>query len=57
MPFASNLPEHNSRLSDLFDCIEIIGREHELLGRKIRINTEINAQLYTPLSELNKLNL
>ena len=54
MPFASNLPEHNSFLSDLFDCIDVIGREHELLGRKIRINTEINAQLYTPLSELNK---
>lgn len=54
MPFAGNLSDYNTNLSDLFDCIDIIDREHELLYRKIRTNTEINAQLYTPLSELEK---
>lgn len=54
MPFANNLPEHNTILSDLYDCIDVVGREHELLGRKIKTNTEVNAQLYTPVSELTK---
>ncbi len=54
MPFSSNLPGHNTNLYDLYDCISVVGREHELLGRKIRTNTEINAQLYTPVSELSK---
>ncbi len=54
MPFANNLPEHNTILYDAFDCISLAGREHELLGRKIKTNTEINAQLYTPAKELSK---
>lgn len=52
MPFANNLPNHSSRLYDLLDCIDPTGREHEFLGRYIRINTEVNAKLYTPIGEL-----
>ena len=56
MPFAGSLSDYNTNLSDIFDCIDVVGREHELLYRKIRINTEVNAQLYTPVSELNRFN-
>lgn len=47
MPFNSSPIGHNPKLSDIFDCIDYKGREHELLARKIRNNTEISGQLYT----------
>ena len=54
MPFAFELSKHFTDLRDLFACISPIGREHELLARLIKNNTEIRAQLYTPVSELEK---
>ncbi len=54
MPFSGSLYGYNTNINDLYDCISPIGREHELLGRKIRTNTENLAQLYTPISELSK---
>lgn len=54
MPFSNNLPNHSTLLCDLLDCIDSSGREHEFLGRFIKYNTEINAKLYTPISELGR---
>lgn len=54
MPFAANLHNHRTNLADVFDCISVVGREHELLGRVIKNNTELQAKLYTPIDELGK---
>lgn len=54
MPFAFELSKHYTALGDLFACINPAGREHELLGRLIKNNTEIRAKLYTPVCELEK---
>lgn len=47
MPFNSSLPGHNPRLGDLFDCIDASARQHEVLARFVRNNTEIRGNLYT----------
>lgn len=52
MPFAANPAGHVPRLVDLFECIDALGREHELLGRRIKFNVEQRGMLYTPLEEL-----
>jgi hypothetical protein len=52
MPFNTSLIEHNPRLSDLFDCIDSTNREHELLARRIKNNTEVEGQLYTPRNDI-----
>lgn len=52
MPFISSLIGHNPKLGDLFACIPSKNRKHELLARKIRNNTEISAQLFTTVTEL-----
>lgn len=54
MPFISAPKGHIPRLSDLFDCIDVTDRTHELLARYIRMNTETNGQLYTSISELER---
>lgn len=52
MPFVSSLYGHNTRLSDVFACVDIKGREHELLARIVRVNTEQNSKLYTSRKEI-----
>lgn len=52
MPFVTSLIGHNPKLHDLFDCIGFVGREHELLARKITNNIEIKGKLYTPREEI-----
>lgn len=52
MPYNSSLISHNPRIYDLYDCIPVDNREHELLARKIRNNTEIEGILFTPVTEL-----
>lgn len=52
MPFNTSLLNHNPKLSDLFPCIDSSEREHEILARLIRNNTEIKGQLYTPETEI-----
>lgn len=51
IPFNFNPRECSSRARDLFACIPVAGREHELLARFVRNNTEINGRLFTPLGE------
>lgn len=52
MPFDASLVYHNPTLFDVFSCINSKGREHEILSRKIRINTEQNIQLFTPIKDV-----
>jgi DNA replication protein DnaC len=52
MPFNTSLLNHNPRISDLFECIDPSGREHELLARSIKNNVEHRGLLYTPIDEL-----
>lgn len=55
MPYCSSLRAHNPKLRDLFGCISIENRKHELLARMIHNNTEINGQLYTAKTELENM--
>lgn len=52
MPFAANPAGHVPRSADLLECIETTGREHDLLGRRIRTNVEQHGILYTPEEDL-----
>lgn len=52
MPFNTSLINHNPKISDLLDCINLEGREHELFARQIKNNTETKGELYTPKNEL-----
>lgn len=52
MPFNTSLRNHNPKILDLFECIKPSGREHELLARLIKNNTERNGVLFTPKKEI-----
>lgn len=52
MPFAASPAGHVPRLRDLFECLDTTGREHELLGRRIKTNVEQQGMLYTPEDDL-----
>lgn len=52
MPFNSSPIGHNPKLSDLFACIDASERQHEILARLVRNNTEINGQLFTPQKDI-----
>lgn len=52
MPFNTSLINHNPNISDLFECLNYDDREHELLARHIKNNTENKAQLYTPQKDI-----
>jgi energy-coupling factor transporter ATP-binding protein EcfA2 len=54
MPFCTSLLNHNPRLIDLFDCLDVTGRAHELLARCVVLNSERNGQLYTPRTDLER---
>lgn len=49
MPYATSLIQHNPNFSFLENCISLDHKEHKLLARKIRLNTEENKELFTPL--------
>lgn len=52
MPFNSSLIGHNPKMTDVFECIEFEGREHELFAKMIRNNTETKGVLYTPEDDI-----
>jgi len=54
MPFCTSLPKHNPRFLDLSDCIDMVGRQHEFLARRVRNNVERHGVLYTPIGDLNE---
>ena len=51
MPFCSSLKKHVPCLNDLFECFDSNEREHELLARLIKNNTEQKGILFTPISK------
>lgn len=51
MPFCSGLKNHVPNLSDLFECLDATGREHEILARIVQNNTEKKNILFTPLEK------
>jgi AAA domain/UvrD-like helicase C-terminal domain len=51
MPFCTSPPRHNPRFWDLVDSLDVEGRAHELLARRVRNNVERNGRLYTALTE------
>ncbi|MCW5195908.1 ATP-dependent RecD-like DNA helicase [Bacillus amyloliquefaciens] len=52
MPFNTSPIGHNPRLGDLFACIDTAERQHEILARLVRNNTEIKGQLFTPVKDI-----
>jgi energy-coupling factor transporter ATP-binding protein EcfA2 len=52
MPFISSPLQHNPKLSDLFLCFNGIERQHEILARLVKNNSEIKGQLFTSVKEL-----
>lgn len=51
MPFCSGLVSHVPSLSDLFECLDANGREHEVLAWIIQNNTKQQGMLFTPLEK------
>lgn len=51
MPFCSALRHHVPSISDLFDCLDATGREHEILAWAVKNNTERKGVLFTPLEK------
>lgn len=56
MPFCSSLKFHNPRQYDVLESISFEGREHELLAQKVKNNTEIERQIFTPVNDLGEIN-
>ena len=54
MPFASCPVKHTPIISDLLDCIDVTGKEHELFARRVKCNAEIKGQLYTPIENIDQ---
>ena len=51
MPFCSGLKSHVPSISDLFECLDADGREHEVLSWIVKNNTERQGMLFTPLEK------
>lgn len=51
MPLCTSLPGHNPRYWDVVESIDVTGRNHELLARRVRNNVERHGILYTPVAE------
>lgn len=52
MPYNTSLIGHPIKITDLFQCIDIQGHEHEFLARRLVSNVEKEATLYTPIETL-----
>jgi len=52
MPYNTSLRNHNPRLHDLYECIPVNEREHELFARYIKSNTETQGMLFTPIRDI-----
>lgn len=52
MPFCTSLPGHNPRYWDLVESLDATGRNHELLARRVKNNTERHGIMYTTVADL-----
>jgi len=55
MPFCTSLPAHNPRYWHLVESLDMAGRDHELLARRVKNNVERHGILYTPVRDLQDL--
>ena len=55
MPFCTAPRAHNPRFWDLMTSLDLTGRTHELLARRVQRNVEDRGVLYTPVDELEDL--
>ncbi|MUN35408.1 ATP-dependent DNA helicase [Actinomadura litoris] len=54
MPFCTSLPGHNPRYWDLVEALDMTGRNHELLARRVRNNVDRHGMLYTSAADLEE---
>ena len=54
MPFCTSLPGRNPRYWDLVESLDVTGRNHELLARRVTNNVERHGILYTPVADLEE---
>lgn len=54
MPFCTSLVGHNPRYWDLVESLDVAGRAHELLARRVKNNVERHGVLYTPINEVEQ---
>jgi hypothetical protein len=54
MPFCTSLSGHNPRYWDLVESLDVTGRPHELLARRVKNNVERHGILYTPVDDLEE---
>lgn len=54
MPFCTSLPGHNPRYWDLVEAIDVTGRNHELLVRRVKNNVERHGTLYTSVADIEE---
>lgn len=54
MPFCTSPIGHRPRYWNLIESIDVSGREHELLARRVKNNVDRNGMLYTPISDLEE---
>ncbi|MDU7823095.1 MAG: AAA family ATPase [Veillonella sp.] len=52
MPYCTSLIQHNPKIYDLLVSIPIDDREHELLARLIKNNTEVENTIFTPTNSI-----
>lgn len=52
MPFNTSPVNHNPRIVDLFECLDVNNKQHELLARYVRNNVDQKGVLYTSKNEL-----
>lgn len=52
MPFCTSLPGHNPRYRDLIEALNVEGKNHELLVRRVKNNVERHGILYTPVGDI-----
>jgi hypothetical protein len=54
MPFCTSLRGHNPRYGDLVESLDVTGRKHELLARRVNNSVERDGILYTPVADLEE---
>ncbi|MCH3701470.1 AAA family ATPase [Campylobacter lari] len=55
MPFCTSLAGHNPRLIDLYECLNVKDRKHELLARTIKNNSKIHGNLYKYIEDFGQI--
>ena len=46
MPFYASLTKHNPAILDIFSCVKSTGKEHELIARRIRSDSDQKVRLF-----------